>query len=303
LSLFPFADSVFVAGRTLTETNRLIDNKIGDSPVRENIMIQLGVIAPIRFHVLGIVVTPGEYVVSEIITLQQALLHAGGLIAGASKQIRVLRNNRILEFDLNEYYVNKDLSQNPFIMHDDVIMVNLAERFVQVFVNNESFNLVETIDMREETLSIANALNKITRRHHWSNMNTFTVERDEEFLFVGRDFELKHLDRLFIQAEETTVYVTGFVMSPGRRPFNGNTSAFYYISMSGGPHNNGSRRKVFIKTDLGERTRYVGQPIQPGDTIYVPETFRSKVVSFMAPTATIISAIYTIVIINDIVRN
>jgi protein involved in polysaccharide export with SLBB domain len=302
LSLFPFADSVSVAGRTLTETHRLIESKIGDRATREHIMVQLGSISPIRYHVLGAVMNPGEYISEELITLQHALYLTGGLVAGASKQIRLLRNNRILDFDLNEYFTNKDLTENPLIMHDDVVMVNLAQRFVTVFTNNDTLNFVETIDMRDDKVNISDALNKLTMRHQWSNLNDFTVERNGEFLFVGRDFELEPFDKLYIQIEEMFVYLVGQVIHPGRIPFNGNISALYYISQGGGPNMNGSRKRVFIKTELGRRTRYVGQPIRPGDTVYVPESFRSKVVSFMAPTATIVTVISTLVIINNNVK-
>ena len=297
LNLFPFADSVMIAGRTLTEAHSLIHSKIGGAMARDRVSIQLGVIAPTRFHVLGAVVRPGEYIAEELITLRYAIQMTGGLSSSASKRIRILRNNRILDFNLNDYFVNKDLSANPLIMHDDIIMVNLAENFVKVFTNNDAINMVEAVELYDCNTKISQVLSRLTMRHQWSNLDVFTVDRHGEFLVVCRDFELEPFDRLFIPVEELYVYVTGFVVRPGRLPYNGALNALYYISQSGGPNNNGSRSRIIVKREHGSRELYTGQAIQPGDTIYIPETFRSKVVSFMAPTATIVSVVSTTVLI------
>jgi len=298
LSLVPFADSVMVAGRTLTEAHRLIENKLGDRATRENIIVQLGAIAPIRYHVLGAVVQPGEFKSERLITLHQALNLTGGMVASASRQVRLLRNNNILEFDLNRYFMDNDLSENPLIMHDDVIMVNLAESFVTVFTNNDTLNFVETVDMSGR-MNIADVLNKLTRRHQWSNLNMFTVERNGQFLFADRDFELEAFDRLFIQVEEMFIYVTGHVTSPGRFPYNGNITALYYISQSGGPTPSGARNRVVLKRVDGTTERYRGQPIQPGDTFYIPESRRSMIISYLVPVSTVVSIISTIIILNQ----
>ena len=297
LNLFPFADSVMIAGRTLTEAHLLISDKIGGVAARDRVSIQLGIIAPTRFHVLGAVVRPGEYIADNMITLLQAIEMSRGLASSASRQVRILRNNRVLEFDLNDYFVNKDLSANPLIMHDDVIMVNLADRYIKVFTNDNVINFIESIELQGDSIKVSDLLNRLTLRHQLSNLDIFTVDRRGEIFIVCRDFELEPFDRLFISVEELYVYVTGFVVRPGRLPYNGSLDALYYISQSGGPSFNGSRNRIFIKREFGSRELYAGQPIQPGDTIYIPETTRSRIVSIMQPTATIISAISTTILI------
>ncbi|MCL1827490.1 MAG: hypothetical protein FWG20_05545, partial [Candidatus Cloacimonetes bacterium] len=211
LSLYPISTSVQIAGETLTEAYRIIYDKIDQSITRDRVLIQLEMIAVTRFHIMGAVVRPGEYNTEELVTLQQALNMSGGVASSASKRIKILRNKKILEFDLNEYFANNDISANPLIMHDDVIMVNLAEKFVKVFTNNDTVNYVESVELEHDYSTISDVLTQLSKKHQWSNLEMFTVHRDDHYLIVEKDFILRADDRLFIPVEELYVYVTGYV--------------------------------------------------------------------------------------------
>ena len=299
LSLFPFSDSVMVAGNTLTEAYQKINKKIGNYIAHDKILIQLGIISPTRFHVMGAVVRPGEHISEELVSLQQALNLSGGMASSASKKISILRNKQLLKFDLNEYYANNDIKSNPLIMHDDVILVNLAQSFVKVFTNNDTINYVESVELKENKSKISDVLRQLSLKHQWSNLEIFTVDRKGEYLMVDRTFELEPFDRLFVPVEELYVYVNGHVTRPGRFPYNGSLNANYYLSQSGGPSPNGARNKLFLVREHGKKELYTGQPIKPGDTLFVPESLRSMIVSYLVPTSTVISLISTIVIINN----
>ena len=298
LRLYPVSTNVRVGGETLSEAYRLIYEKTDQIVSRDKIIIQLEAISPIRFHVLGAVIKPGTYVSEELITLQEALIMAEGEISNASKKIRILRNKEILEFDLNEYYRNREVAVNPLIMHDDVVMVNLAINPVRVYTNVDSLNLLESIELSDESATISEVLNMLTRRHQLSNLNVFTVERNNVYTVVDRDFLLQPNDTLFISEEELYVFVTGFVNSPGKVAYNGNLNAFYYLSQRGGPSNNGAKDKIYLSYEFGRKELYTNQEIKPGDTIYIPESKRSMFVSLIGPLSTVVTMVTSIIILS-----
>jgi len=298
INLFPFADSVNVAGKTLTEAYRAIHSKIGNDIHSNRILIQLAAIAPIRYNVLGAITRPGEYTSGTLITLQQAIHLSGGLSSTASRRIRILRNGNLLEYDLNDYYANNDLKGNPLIMHDDMIMVNLAENFVRVYTHMDTNNMIEFLELGDGSSTIAELLPKLIVKYYISNLEVFTVERNGIYHTVDKNFELFAHDKLFIASEDTFVYVHGYVVRPGRVAYNGGFDADFYIAQSGGLSPNASRSKIYIVKKSGEREIYTNQHIDPGDSFYIPESFRSMAVSWLVPLSTITSLISTIVIIS-----
>ena len=297
ISLFPFSDSVNVAGLTLSTAYKNIHEKVGNNIQSNRFLIQLGLISPMRFNVMGAVNRPGEYISDNIITLQQALVMANGLSSTASRHIRILRNNEIREYDLNKFFAYGDTSVNPMIMQDDVIMVNLATDYVTVYTNTEGNSTIETIEI-EMIDSIADVLEKVVVRHQASNLNVFTIERDGVYFEADRYFAVMPNDNIYIAMHELFVYVTGFVARPGRLSFNGSVDAFFYIAQSGGVIPAGSNKKIYLVQNQGEHVLYTDQIIKPGDVLYVPESTRSKLVSWLIPASTVISLVYTMILIG-----
>ena len=298
LRLYPVSTNVLIAGETLSDAYKLIYEKIDQNVSSDKILIQLEAISPIRFHVLGAVSTPGSYISETLLTLQEALTKAGGAISNSSKKIRILRNKEVFECDLNEYYRNSEVSVNPLIMHDDVIMVNLVENAVRVYTNVDSLNLLESVELTDEGSTIAEVLTMLTRRHRLSNLNVFTVERNEDYTVVDRNFLLQANDTLFISEEELYVFVTGFVARPGKVAYNGNLNAFYYLSQRGGPSNNGAKDKIYLSYEFGRKELYTSQEIKPGDTLYIPESKRSMFISYLGPLSTVVTMVTSIIILS-----
>ena len=298
VSLFPFADSVYVAGLTLTEAYDRIHNKVGGNVSTNRFLIQLGSISPIRFSIHGAIRTPGEYNVDSVITLMQAVLFADGFAAQASRRVKILRGATITEYDLNLFLTEGDTRNNPFIMQDDIIMVNLAEEYVSVYTIQDPSITLQVIEFSYHGETISDMLTKLLNRFNLSNLETFTVLRGDQYFTVDKNFSLQHEDKLYIAMEELFVYVTGFVARPGRLFFNGVTEPRFYIAQSGGVIPNGSLTKIYLIQNNGDRVRYVGQDILPGDTIFVPESLRSQIISWLVPTSTVISLIYTLILIG-----
>jgi len=298
LSLYPFADTVMVAGKPLATVLNAIERKIGSSNRSNRVMVHLESIAPYTFSINGAIVNSGVYFTQRMITLNEALASAGGALSTASRTVTIIRNGQRLVYNLNLFYSESDLTMNPWIMQDDLILVDYAENYVKVFGTFESQNYIEYIELQSEKVKIGDILTQVTYKPRWSNITSFTVEREDDSLIVDRDFELVADDILYISAEERYIYVTGFVVTPDRFVYDGNVDVNYYLSRSGGPSENGSVSKLYIIREHGKRVLYTGQLLQPGDTIYVPESTKSVFITYLSPVATIVSLAISIIILG-----
>ncbi len=298
LSLFPFSDTLMVAGKTLTQVYKEIDLKLKKKFKTNSVSFYLAYVSPINFNITGLVVRPGAYVSEEMPTLCKALVMAGGTGASSSKVITILRDKKKYEFDLKKYLNEGDVDNNPLIYNDDVIYVRPAKNYIKVYTNNDTINFVESVEITDST-KISDVMELLFKKHQWSNLNKFSVFRNDEYFAADLNFQLKTNDKLFIPVEELYIYVTGHVSRPGRYVYNGSNDINYYISQAGGQTNTGTRKGFFIINKDGIKEKYVGQALKQGDIIYVPESLKSIVISYMAPVSTVISLIYTIVLINN----
>jgi len=297
LSLYPFADTVMVAGGTLTEAMQKIERKIGTNVVGSRVLIQFAEMGTFLFNVVGAVVRPNTHRTDQFLTLTEALDFCGGLVISASKIITINRNNKMLTFDLTKYFGEKDVSQNPLIMPGDTIIVGYATNYVNVYTNTSSLFALNTVELKQDKMKIRDVFHYLPYNHPWTNRSIFTVIRGEVANYVDAEFELIAGDKLFLSVEEFYVYVTGYVNLPGKYPYNGKLEAEYYLALSGGIRDNGSRSKVYLIRENGKREVYKNQIIEPGDTIDIPESGRSIFVAYLGPFATIVSLTISIYLI------
>jgi protein involved in polysaccharide export with SLBB domain len=287
------ADTVHVAGKVLRDAYRDIYAKLGETISTDRVLVLLTGVARIRYNVIGAVPNPGEYIRDDIISLFQALNTAGGLMTAASKEVTIRRNEQDHVYDLNRYIMHGDLSQNPLILSEDVIIVKYAENYVKIYIADE----IEFIELSEGLYGVRDAISQLSRKNRRLNFQSFTVERDGAFYEVDGYFALRPDDSLYIRTHDVVVYVTGCVVMPGRFVYNGNTSPHYYISQAGGPTPFGSRKRILLLNDEGKYVKYEGQPIKPGDTIYVPESGRSVLAAYIGPIGSVVSILATIFIL------
>jgi len=298
LSLYPFADTVMVGGGTLSDAMNKIENKIGMNVTGRRVLIHFARMGTFMFNITGAVARPNTHRSDMFITLTEALSWAGGLIISASREINIFRNGQMLTFDLNKYYAEGDITQNPLIMPDDKIIVGYAKDFVNVYTNTVGLIDLVSVELKPGKTKISDILVQLPYKHAWTDKNSFTVIRGENANYVDINFELQAGDKLFVAIEEFYVYVTGYVHFPGKFPYNGKLEANYYIALSGGPRDNGSRSKVYlIRQGSSKREVYTDQIIEPGDTIDIPESGRSIFITYLAPVATIVSLALSILVL------
>jgi protein involved in polysaccharide export with SLBB domain len=98
------------------------------------VMVTLGQLRSIRVTLVGEVKKPGNYTVSSLSTLMNALYASGGPSdLGSFRKIELVRNGKtITALDLYDFLLKGDLSKNRILQDEDVIRVGTYESRVAV---------------------------------------------------------------------------------------------------------------------------------------------------------------------------
>jgi protein involved in polysaccharide export with SLBB domain len=98
------------------------------------VMVSLGQLRSIRVTLVGEVKKPGNYSVSSLSTLMNALYASGGPSdLGSFRKIELVRNGKtITTLDLYDFLLKGDLSKNRILQDEDVIRVGTYESRVAV---------------------------------------------------------------------------------------------------------------------------------------------------------------------------
>jgi protein involved in polysaccharide export with SLBB domain len=136
---FPNLGPIKVAGLTIEEAQVKIKNqaaKVYTTIVGGNtkVLVSLGQIRSIRVTLVGEVNKPGNYTVSSLSTIMNALYASGGPNAiGSFRKIELVRSGKpIVQFDVYDFLLKGDLSKNKLLQDEDVIRVGAYETRVAV---------------------------------------------------------------------------------------------------------------------------------------------------------------------------
>jgi polysaccharide export outer membrane protein len=105
---------------------------------------------------------------------------------------------------------------------------------------------------------------------------TFTISLEPAFAGDPKhNLEIKNGDTLNVP--RLNFYITGEVKKPGRYPYEDNMTVLMAVATAEGFTNKASSRSTYILRDkAGDKQKIpvkLGDPIQPGDNIVVPESF------------------------------
>jgi protein involved in polysaccharide export with SLBB domain len=299
INLYPFADTVYIAGKTLTEANLLIEKRLNKTLKRNNVSFSLYKMAPFNYSIIGAVANPGDYTSTTPVSLFESIKVAGGMVSSSSSKIAIVNNGKGKYYDINKFLGEGDLEHNPLINGGDVIKIEYAKENLKVYTNNDTLNFVQSFEL-SESKPVKEIVTSLFNKHTLSSFEKFTVINNGQVKSVDRDFMVSNGDKLFIPIEEVYVYVTGNVSKPGKVAYNGADDPQYYIAKAGGPLPTGSRKTIYVITKEGERYKYTkGRKINQGDILYVPESFRSMFTAYLIPVSTIISLVSTVIVINN----
>ncbi|TMP77070.1 capsule biosynthesis protein, partial [Pseudoalteromonas ruthenica] len=86
------------------------------------LQLSIGDIRSIQVNIIGEITRPGSYYLSSLSTIANALYASGGhTLIGSYRNIELIRGGKsIAKFDLYQYLLNGDLSNNKLLQDEDV---------------------------------------------------------------------------------------------------------------------------------------------------------------------------------------
>lgn len=114
-----------VAGLTYTAAVELIRHRVKERMIGVTAAVSMGELRSIHVFVVGEAYQPGQYTVSSLSTISQALYVAGGFSDIASlRSIRLMRGGQVeSEFDLYDLLMRGDASADRMLQSGDVIFI------------------------------------------------------------------------------------------------------------------------------------------------------------------------------------
>ncbi len=124
----PLADDIQASESTPLQVKKRITDALSAYVDHPSVYVMLEENRSKRFHVIGKVNAPGEYVLEKDTTVLQAIAMARGFTEWANKDDVVIvrkgpQGQLRIEFDYDRVFSGKDIKQNILLKADDVIVV------------------------------------------------------------------------------------------------------------------------------------------------------------------------------------
>lgn len=134
---YPNVGSLPVAGMSYSRMVEFLTYKIKGSATNMQLTVRMGKLRSIRITVVGHAKKPGQYTISALSSLSNAMMAFGGAAAGGSlRDVQVRRSGQVIaHFDLYDFLMRGDSSHDVRLRSADVIVIPSAGPMVGVSGN------------------------------------------------------------------------------------------------------------------------------------------------------------------------
>jgi len=260
-----------------------------------------------QVHILGQIENPATYHVSISTRLMEAIGLAGDVLrkSGSKRFVELRREGKVVRYDLFKFQRLGDLSQNPFLLDNDIIFVPYSTNSVSIEGAVKSNGVYELIDDKSlwglielaggYTVGVSEKEPVTIIRYEHSKKTLLKVPNVQQELKTFEllegdvvvvphmfndnrrfDYNITELpaDNVFYPTQNDNIFVIGGVAKPGPYNFVPTYSIRDFINQAG-PTRLSKPKSAYIMTADGKTIRNLrGKKdiqLSPGDTIIVPE--------------------------------
>jgi protein involved in polysaccharide export with SLBB domain len=226
----PKAGVIGVTGLTFSELKTLMQKEFSKYYTGFEMNVSMGSLRAIKVYVVGNAQHPGAYTTSSLATMINVLIQAGGPSKmGTMRDIQLKRNGKtIAHFDLYEFLLEGDKTQDARLMPEDVIFIPPIGPLVGIAGNVRvpaiyellgDTRLLDLIHMAGGFTSTAfkgRVQRQRIENHHFRTLfedNLRNLEHDPDRNFVLMDGDLIKI--FSVIDTKNTVTLAGAVVSPG----------------------------------------------------------------------------------------
>ena len=130
----PYLGPVNLLGLTFEQANELLKNRVKAELIGTEISIALKELRSITVYFLGEAYKPGQYKMSALSTVTNAMFASGGVNKnGSLRNIQVLRNSKLIaNYDFYEFLLKGQVNSDIKLQDGDVIFIPFIENKVKI---------------------------------------------------------------------------------------------------------------------------------------------------------------------------
>ena len=274
--LLPKIGPVILNGLKLEEARRLIRSRVEAQLVGVNATISIGKTKFINIFVAGNVNSPGVYSMPALSRVTHALYTAGGITdIGTYRNIKVKRQGQVVgSVDLYDFLVNGDNSSDINLHPNDVVLVGLSEKNIQVrgavkrpgiyeLKNDDLISIVNIFGgfspgADKENVSYSSLISEVpSRALNFTDMKEFNFY-DGDNIFIkykpSSFVKINEVERNSFKSSAVRVKVQGEVLYPGEYLLENGETLSSLISRAGGVSKNAFLNgAVFTRENVKQR--------------------------------------------------
>ncbi len=260
----PYIGPVNLLGLTFEQANELLKSRVKAELIGTEISIALKELRSITVYFLGEAYKPGQYKMSALSTVTNAMFVSGGVNKnGSLRNIQVLRNNKLVaNYDFYEFLLKGRVDSDVKLQDGDVIFIPFIENKVKIGGSFRRPGLYEfrNNDTVRDAIYLAGGFNEDVAPNtpiERSSINSQTFIREVEYLNgdSGLDTPLANSDVINISGksglEPRTITVSGQVNRPGDYSIQQGDSILDIINRAGGyTEDSYSEGSVFLRKNV-----------------------------------------------------
>lgn len=227
--LFPEIGSISVAGLSLNAVREKLKKLVAQKFIGVELDVSLSSLSAKKVTIVGAVNTPGTYLVNPFSTITSALNYSGGIKEnGSLRKIKLIKNNgKIHTFDLYEYLIFGNRSQDQSLDAGDTILIEGTDNFVEVsgsVMRPMIYEVVET-DKLNDLIGYALGFKRTSNKSKISissldvaNLRINQIDTDDLNYPVNNAIRVDVFD--YMNNEDRGILVKGAVKESGYYDFN-----------------------------------------------------------------------------------
>ncbi len=307
--VIPTVGSLQVANKTLAQVKKLVLQAGTKKYIKAKVIAYLMIVRKIRVHITGEVTQPGTYVATPLDRVSDLITRAGELtdlaIPSAIEITHASGKTDTVDYDRFRFF--GEMKYNPLLNGGDVIFVpafNQKTPIVTVkgLTNDSGIHPIFEGETLTNFLLRNNILDKSI------NLKNIRIIRSDGSHYSLRfpslkcdQFKLLNNDIINIERLRNAIYVKGTVQKPGKYPYSPGFTALDYVGMAGGMEKSGSLSSISVYHIKNGKIEHGPNAIpQPGDVVELPETLRSRIISYFQIASQIASVIIAIAALKNI---
>ena len=260
----PYIGPVNLLGLTFEQANELLKTRVAAELIGTEISIALKELRSITVYFLGEAYKPGQYKLSALSTVTNAMFASGGVNKnGSLRNIQVLRNNKLIaNYDFYEFLLKGRVNSDVKLQDGDVIFIPFIENKVKIggaFRRPGLYEFKENETVKD-AIYLAGGFNEDVAPNtpiERCSINSETFTREVAYLNgeSGLSTPLANSDVINVSGksglEPRTITVTGQVNRPGDYSIQQGDSILDIINRAGGyTEDSYSEGSVFLRKNV-----------------------------------------------------